>query len=263
MAATVAPANIWECPNLVPFGDRWVLIVSLWHHADDPFHLDGVRYLVGDLTVGPDGPRFAPVSGGRLDDGPCFYAPQVLRHGGRTLIWAWSWEHGRSADEIARAGWAGSLTFCRELTLVDDVLVSRPVVELDSLRGEPIDVRAGEAFAAAAFDCAVPADAGRLTLLLVDDGRERTGGGTGPLAGAGEPAPRPGRRFDGGGLRRRSGAVHHPRLSDADQPVGHPPRSTGSVAGVAPGVTGSSRCRNQATNRRASRCCAGVSGGPG
>jgi beta-fructofuranosidase len=173
VAATVAPASIWECPNLVPLGDRWVLIVSLWRRPqDDPFHLDGVRYLVGDLTVGPDGPRFAPLSGGRLDNGPCFYAPQVLRHGGRTLIWAWSWEHGRSADDIARAGWAGSLTFCRELTLVDDVLVSRPVGELDSLRGEPIDVRAGEAFAAAAFDCAVPADAGRLTLLLVDDGRE-------------------------------------------------------------------------------------------
>ena len=96
----------------------------------------------------------------------------MLRHDGRTLIWAWSWEHGRSADEIARAGWAGSLTFCRELALVDDVLVSRPVAELDALRGEPIDVRAGEAFAAAAFDCLVPAEAGRLTLLLVDNDRE-------------------------------------------------------------------------------------------
>jgi len=173
VAATVASANIWECPNLVPIGDRWVLIVSVWRRpADDALHLDGVRYLVGDLTVGPEGPRFAAVSGGLIDDGPCFYAPQVLRHDGRTLIWAWSWEHGRSADDIARAGWAGSLTFCRELDLVDDVLVSRPAVELDALRGEPIDARAGEAFAATAFDCLVPADAGRLTLLLVDDGRE-------------------------------------------------------------------------------------------
>ncbi len=29
IAAEAAPANIWECPNLLPLGDRWILIISL------------------------------------------------------------------------------------------------------------------------------------------------------------------------------------------------------------------------------------------
>lgn len=27
IAAETAPANIWECPNLLHLGDRWILIV--------------------------------------------------------------------------------------------------------------------------------------------------------------------------------------------------------------------------------------------
>ena len=118
----LAPADIWECPNLIRFGDRWVLIVSLW----TPSRLVGVRYLVGDLTW--PGPRFRPVTGGLLDRGPAFYAPQVLDTGDRKLMWGWSWEHGRSQAEIDAAGWAGCLTFARELTLAGDILLSRPAV---------------------------------------------------------------------------------------------------------------------------------------
>ena len=169
LAADIAPANIWECPNLVRFGDRWVMILSLWRRQPgEAFPLAGVRYLVGDLTVGPGGPRFTPVSGGRLDDGPCFYAPQVLRCGDRALMWGWAWEHGRTAEEIAQAGWAGVLTFCRELSLTGDVLASRPVHELDELRGEPMPVRSGEPFAATAFDCMLPPNAQRMSLWRVD-----------------------------------------------------------------------------------------------
>jgi beta-fructofuranosidase len=174
IAARVAPANIWECPNLVPFGDRWVLIVSLWHHGPGgAFPLAGVRYLVGDLTVSRDGPRFTPTSGGRLDEGPCFYAPHVLHHCGRTLMWAWSWERGRDAQQIARAGWAGSLTFVRDLRLDGGVLASRPAPELDGLRGEPLSVRSGEPFAATAFDCELPPDGGVVSLSLVDAAGDR------------------------------------------------------------------------------------------
>jgi beta-fructofuranosidase len=173
IAAEIAPANIWECPNLLRFGDRWVLIVSLWHETGGISPLAGVRYLVGDLTVGPDGPRFTPTAGGLLDRGPCFYAPQVLRHDGRTLLWAWSPEHGRTPQDIVDAGWAGALTFCRELSLVDDVLVSRPVDELDGLRREPLAIIAGTPFTAAAFDLQVGGDAGQASLWLTDDAGQR------------------------------------------------------------------------------------------
>jgi beta-fructofuranosidase len=171
VAAEIAPANVWECPNLFRLGDRWVLIVSLWREVDGTHSLDGTRYLVGDLVVGSDGPRFTPTSGGLLDDGPCFYAPQVLATGGRVLLWAWSWEHGRSAAEVDAAGWAGVLTFCRELSLLDDVVVSQPAPELAALRRERFVVRSEESFRADAYE--VELETGEGSLLLLDAGAEQ------------------------------------------------------------------------------------------
>jgi beta-fructofuranosidase len=171
VAAEVAPANIWECPNLIRFDDRWILILSLWRKVGEKFTLAGVRYLAGDLVIGPAGPRFAPESGGQLDRGPCFYAPQVLRADGRVLLWAWSWERGRRRADIVAAGWAGALTFCRQLSLVDDTVVSRPTAELDRLRRDPLPLAADQPFAAAAFDVELAPGEAELWLLDGDDER--------------------------------------------------------------------------------------------
>jgi beta-fructofuranosidase len=173
VAAAVAPANIWECPNLVRFGDRWILILSLWRTVNETFSLAGVRYLAGDLVLGPAGPRFRPVSGGLLDRGPCFYAPQVLRVDDRVLLWAWSWERGRPRADITAAGWAGTLTFCRELSVVDDTVVSRPAAELDGLRRDPLPIAPDQPFSAAAFDIELAPDSGRAELWLLDGDDER------------------------------------------------------------------------------------------
>ena len=167
VAARVAGGNIWECPNLVRIGERWVLIFSLLRHDSGATAFEGVRYLVGDLSTGPDGLRFVPASGGAVDIGPCFYAPQVLSLPRRTLMWAWSPEvAGRPAAEVAAAGWSGALTFCRELFLDGDTLVSRPAPELTALRRGPLEVVAGEAFATAAFELEI--GPGASTLSLVD-----------------------------------------------------------------------------------------------
>jgi beta-fructofuranosidase len=146
VAAVVADANIWECPNLVRVPaadpavgeDRWVLLLSLWRWVDDTHELAGVRYLVGDLQ--PDGPglRFVASSGGVLDDGPAFYAPQVLPDGDRVLVWGWAWEVGRTEEQVREAGWAGVLTFPRELAVDDGVLTARPAAELQGLRDRPL-----------------------------------------------------------------------------------------------------------------------------
>ncbi|CAN5889249.1 glycoside hydrolase family 32 protein [soil metagenome] len=168
LAATAAPANVWECPNLVRVDDRWVLLVSLWRRVGDDFSLDGVRWFVGDLADGPAGPRFTPRLAGELDSGPTFYAPRVLPIGDRVLLWGWSREDSRNAEEVAAAGWAGVLTFARELSLVDDVLVSRPAAELDALRREPLPVVSGEPFEAAAFDLDLGGVTGPVSLWLVD-----------------------------------------------------------------------------------------------
>lgn len=153
VAAHLAPANIWECPNLFRLEDRWVLIVSLWRSSEEGYVLAGVRHLVGDLVAGPDGPRFRASSGGLVDDGPTFYAPQVLVEPGRALLWGWAWEgEARGLDEIAAAGWAGVLTFPRELVLRGQTLVSRPAAELVGLRREPIAAPPGTEFQAHAFE---------------------------------------------------------------------------------------------------------------
>ena len=170
VAADLASGNVWECPNLVRFGERWVLIFSQLCHLGDALTFDGVRYLVGDLSTGPDGLRFAPTAGGAVDLGPSFYAPQVLCRPDRILIWGWSPEGAaRSPAEVAAAGWAGTPTFCRELLLDGDRLVSRPVPELAALRREPLTVVAGEAIGATAFDIEIAA--GTATLSLVDGQR--------------------------------------------------------------------------------------------
>lgn len=139
IAAEHAPGDIWECPNLARIGDRWVLIISLIQSAGATTPSD-VAYLVGDLVADGDGLRFVPTSGGALDTGPTCYAPQLLALPDRTLLWGWARETGRSADDVAAAGWAGVLTFPRELTVVDGVLLSHPARELTALRRDPIDL---------------------------------------------------------------------------------------------------------------------------
>nr|WP_229070767.1 hypothetical protein [Actinoplanes sp. DH11] len=148
-------------PNLFRLGDRWILILSLWRQVDGTHRLAGVRYLVGDLEIGSRGPRLTPVGGAELDRGPCFYAPQILRHDGRTLLWAWSWEHGRTPQDITAAGWAGALTFCRELSLLGDTLVSQPVPELAGLRRETLRIIPDQPFTATAYDVELHPDARR------------------------------------------------------------------------------------------------------
>jgi beta-fructofuranosidase len=169
LAARVAPAHIWECPNLVEIDGRWVLVLSLWRGDEGSHTLAGVRYLVGDLVPRADGhPAFEPVAGGEVDCGPCFYAPQVLPVDGRALVWAWSWEHGRTAAQIEAAGWAGALTFCRELSLDGDALVSRPAPELAALRRGACSVPSGSPVEERAFEVELPPGPGALWLVHPD-----------------------------------------------------------------------------------------------
>jgi beta-fructofuranosidase len=181
IAADVAPAHIWECPNLFRLADRWVLLLSLWRSENESYVLAGVRYLTGDLIVESERLRFVPTAGGQVDTGPTFYAPQVLVSDDRVLLWAWAWEGAeRGLDEITAAGWAGVLTFPRELSLDGDQLKSRPAAELTRLRREPIEVHAGDAFSARAFeiDAAGPmqlrlAEGDVDTLVVATDGPAR------------------------------------------------------------------------------------------
>ncbi|MFE2992298.1 glycoside hydrolase family 32 protein [Streptomyces sp. NPDC059262] len=126
------PATAWECPALLPTGDgRWVLLVSLW--ADGITY--STSYFIGDLQEAGTGLRFVPSTGGMLDHGRDFYAPTALVEENRTLLWGWSWE-SRTERESLDAGWAGCLTYPREIGVhPDGTLRLAPARELTALRG--------------------------------------------------------------------------------------------------------------------------------
>jgi sucrose-6-phosphate hydrolase SacC (GH32 family) len=110
--------GMWECPDLFPLGDSWVLLFS----ANNT-----VYYQVGTF----DGARFTARVGGQVDAGADFYAAQHYRDSqGRDLVIGWmdNW----TAKEPTRVdGWAGAQTITRQLFLrPDGTLGSRPVDEV-------------------------------------------------------------------------------------------------------------------------------------
>ena len=166
-------SDIWECPQLVRVGEDWVLVVS-WVADISPVDgpagrspRQGVTAYVGGLEIRDGVPRFVARSGSALDDGPDFYAPQLAvdETCDRILAWGWSWE-GRGARGGSGAasggltgidpstnvtssretplGWAGTLTFPRELVVEDVLGVPRarlvPARELAQLRGDPLEM---------------------------------------------------------------------------------------------------------------------------
>lgn len=164
VATAVAPANVWECPNLVLLDQQWVLLLSRWRWVDDAYQHAGVRYLLGDLIRSGCGLRFVAESGGIVDEGSAFYAPQLLSEPTRSLLWGWSSEIGRTQAQVRAAGWAGVLTFPRELFLDGDRLCSRPAAELRGLRKTELGHRSGAPLSVRRFELCCTA-AARLRLL--------------------------------------------------------------------------------------------------
>lgn len=154
-AGMVGAGAIWECPQLVPVREGWLLVVS-WDDgaAAQPAGSDGIsrpRHGVacysGELDVTGPVPRFTPATEALLDHGPDFYAPQLVIDGDRVLAWGWSWEgrgagtNHRSDAEVAACGWAGTLTFPREVVLGPaGAGMCVPARELEALEGRPLPV---------------------------------------------------------------------------------------------------------------------------
>lgn len=117
--------SIWECPQLLAFGDKHVLIFGVW---DDRTH-----YTVA-MTGRLRGHRFVPEQTRKLDAGDRhFYAAQALTdETGRRLMWGWIQEDGDARHE---AGWSGVMSLPRELALAPDgTLRMKPPEELKGLR---------------------------------------------------------------------------------------------------------------------------------
>lgn len=134
--------EMWECPayaRMIDFGsgaDVDVLIVSAWYRNGPWVYPVVMLSQPGSFEAGESSVR-------RLDDGDALYAPSLVTGpDGRVLLWGWVQE-SRDADELAEAGWAGSLSYPRELTVVGGDLHVHPAFELDALRAERLTPGSG------------------------------------------------------------------------------------------------------------------------
>ena len=100
--------EVAECPDLFPLGDKYVLMFS------------NLKTLCSEFIYGDfDGRRFTPISSQRIENGPCFYAPQSFSDpAGRRIVIGWLYSWAKAVEEDAE--YAGALTIPRELTVSSD-----------------------------------------------------------------------------------------------------------------------------------------------
>ena len=120
--------TIWECPNLIDFGDKQVILVSL---QGTPNTFLYVCYFTGEFRQ----ESFTTHSRHILVPTSIFYAPQVMRlDDGRVILFSWILED-RTARSALQAGWSGMMSLPLECSLlVSGKLGLAPVRELQSLR---------------------------------------------------------------------------------------------------------------------------------
>jgi beta-fructofuranosidase len=126
---------VWECPDFFKINGQDILIMSPQGiKAKDlkyrNFYQTG--YLIGKFDQVTN--KFVHGEFHELDYGHDFYATQtMLAPDGRRLMFAWMdmWE---SEMPEQADGWAGALTFPRELHLKNNKLCMTPIREIDQLR---------------------------------------------------------------------------------------------------------------------------------
>jgi beta-fructofuranosidase len=110
----------FECPDLFPIGDAWVLLTSsgkTWAH-------------IGKWN----GASFRRTSFHVTDAGES-YAAKTLVWQGRRVLFAWIRE-SRPDAEVLAAGWGSAISLPRELSIANGQLQQWPARELRSLRAD-------------------------------------------------------------------------------------------------------------------------------
>ncbi|MEQ8242851.1 glycoside hydrolase family 32 protein [Fulvivirga sp.] len=137
--------GVWECPDLIRMGDKWVLLVSI--NPGGPNGGSATQYFIGDF----DGKTFTPQDQETrwIDMGRDNYAgvtwSNVPEEDGRILFLGWmsNWNY---AQVVPTEKWRSAMTVARtfELKAMEGkhILASYPVKELEKLRGESIAVNA-------------------------------------------------------------------------------------------------------------------------
>ncbi|MFB9769988.1 glycoside hydrolase family 32 protein [Lactiplantibacillus modestisalitolerans] len=131
---------MWECPDLFELDGQTVLLTSpqgIQAEAKRFLNLNQTGYFIGELDY--QQPQLVDRGAfSELDHGHDFYASQTtLTPDGRRIVIGWMamWE---SVMPEQADGWAGALTFPRELTRVGKQLRMKPARELTALRTQTL-----------------------------------------------------------------------------------------------------------------------------
>jgi beta-fructofuranosidase len=119
--------QVWECPQLLQFEHQAVVVMSVWSEEKGLYP----AFLIGQYKDR----KFIPSASRILDNGSSLYAPQVLEHNGRKVMFGWLIEN-RSQEAQLAAGWSGAMCLPRELSIKNGQLEQHPVIELEALRGQ-------------------------------------------------------------------------------------------------------------------------------
>jgi beta-fructofuranosidase len=125
----VPSGEMWECPDFFPLGDKHVLLYSTEHKT---------VWEVGAFDRSDL--RFHSERKGIIDHG-AYYAPRSMADGNnRRILWGWVQET-RDPAESRKAGWSGSISLPRVLTLGgDNCLLMEVASELTSLRRNTTEI---------------------------------------------------------------------------------------------------------------------------
>lgn len=128
-----------ECPGFIEVDGKQSLMFSPQglepDHANHRYeNIHNTGYVIGHFDE--ETAHFTPESKFKeVDDGFEFYAPQtMIAPDGRRIMWGWAGmmtpEREASTPTIADAGWVHVLTVPRELHVVDNVMMQKPIDEI-------------------------------------------------------------------------------------------------------------------------------------
>lgn len=135
-------AGVWECPDLVPIGDKWVLILNI--NPGGRFGGSATQYFIGQF----DGHEFKIDSKREttkwMDFGKDLYATVTFHNAPKLIGFGWmsNWEY---AQKVPCTQFRSAMSIPRELTLKhcqctnEDYLISLPLKEFVDQFNKPLD----------------------------------------------------------------------------------------------------------------------------
>ncbi|MDE5415055.1 glycoside hydrolase family 32 protein [Alkalihalobacterium chitinilyticum] len=130
---------MWECPDIFTLEEQEVLVMSpqgLTPEGDKYHNLHQAGYVLGKLNYDTGVLQHGEFE--MLDYGFDFYAPQTtIDDQGRRIMIAWMamWE---SEMPEQNQNWAGAMTLPRQLILENGKIKSKPIPEIENIRGNQV-----------------------------------------------------------------------------------------------------------------------------